>query len=43
MKIFFDDEKLIIISSKKMRFDLHTKVIKSLKLEIKSIISCNES
>ena len=43
MTISFDHEKLIIISPKRIHFDSQLEVNKSLKHEIKSIISRNKS
>ena len=43
MTISFDHEKLIIISPKSIHFDSQLEVNKSLKHEIKSIISRNKS
>ena len=44
MKVFFDDKKLVIITSTKpIHFDLPIEVNKALGCEIKFIISRNES
>ena len=43
MRIFFDDKKLLIMSTKTIHFDASIEVNKSLKHEIKSIVSRRES
>ena len=43
MKIFFEDKKLVLISSKNIRFDFLIEIKKSQKHKIKSIIRRNES
>ena len=43
MKSFFEDKKLVIISSKTIRLNSLIEINKSIRHEIKSIISRNES
>ena len=43
MKSFFEDKKLVIISSKTIRLNSLIEINKSIRHEIKSIISHNES